>query len=125
MDNVQEMQQELGHFRSAGGGTVCELSVTGIRSTPHRPDHLALLSRQTGVHIVHGTGYYCHNFLPDEVHGMSVEEMRDVMMREICEGVEGCSVRCGVIYIGCSWPLHNTEKKALQAAAAVQQAEGN
>ena len=124
MDNVPEMQQELNHFKSAGGSTICELSVIGMRCTPYQPDKLAHLSRQTGVNIVHATGFYCHKFLPENVHSMSIKEMTDVMLKEICVGVGESNVRCGIIYLGCTWPLHSTEERALRAAAAVQQIEG-
>ena len=55
---------------------------------------------------------------------MSTEEMTDVMLKEIRVGVEESSVRCGIVYLGCSWPLHSTEEKALRAASTVQAAEG-
>ena len=124
MDQVDEMERELNLFRRAGGGLVCEMSVTGMRCQPHRPDQLAELSRKTGVNIIHATGFYCHNFLPDYVHSMSVEEMRDFMHAEIHDGVGESGVRCGSIYLGCSWPLHATEVKALKAAAIVQKETG-
>ena len=84
MDEVEEMQRELEMFKTAGGATVCELSCTGIRCSLHSPSSLTQLSRQTGVNIVHATGFYCHNFLPETVHRMSVEEMTQTMMEEVC-----------------------------------------
>ena len=96
MDCEEEMQQELSLFKSAGGGTICELSVLGMRCNPHRPEKLAEISRQTGVNIVHATGFYCHKFLPANVHAMSVEEMRDAMLQEIRVGVEVSGVGCAV-----------------------------
>ena len=42
--------------------------------------------------------------------------MTEFMLQEVCVGVEGSGVKCGVIYIGCSWPLHSTEERALRAA---------
>ena len=125
LDNMEEMQRELGLFKSSGGGTVCELSCIGIRCTPHKPERLKHLSQQTGVNIVHATGFYCNKFLPESAHALSVAEMRDVMLKELCVGAAESDVRCGVIYLGCSWPLHTTEERALRAAAAVQAAQGN
>ena len=124
MNRVEEMEQELRFFKQAGGGTICELSVTGIRCHPHRPEQLAELARKTGVNIIHGTGFYCHQFLSNNVHSMSVQAMQDFMLDEIQVGVGQSSIRCGVIYIGCSWPLHDTEQRALKAAAAVQKQTG-
>ena len=46
-------------------------------------------------------------------------------MREIEVGIGGCGVRCGVIgEIGCSYPLMDVEKRALQAAASAQTKTG-
>ena len=50
--------------------------------------------------------------------------MAEQMYSEIVGGCEG-GVRCGVIgEIGCSYPLINSEKTALQAAAMVQTRTG-
>ena len=48
--------------------------------------------------------------------------MAESMVREIEVGIDGSSgVRCGVIgEIGCSYPLMDVEKRALQAAASTQ-----
>ena len=48
-------------------------------------------------------------------------------MREIEVGIDGSGgVRCGVIgEIGCSYPLMDVEKKALQAAATAQTKTGD
>ena len=62
----------------------CELSCTGIRCTPHRPTTLAQLPRNTGVNIVHATGFYCHEFLSEAVHSSSEEQMTQTMMNEVC-----------------------------------------
>ena len=47
-------------------------------------------------------------------------------MREIEVGIDGSGgVRCGVIgEIGCSYPLMDVEKRALQAAATAQTKTG-
>ena len=52
--------------------------------------------------------------------------MSEVMVREIEVGIDGSSgVRCGVIgEIGCSYPLMDVEKRALQAAATAQTKTG-
>ena len=81
--DVEEMQGELELFKSAGGATICELSCTGVRCSPQQASSLAQLSRLTGVNIVHATGFYCHRFLDDAVHRMSVEEMTDAMLEEV------------------------------------------
>ena len=52
-------------------------------------------------------------------------QLADNMVKEIQEGIGETGVRCGVIgEIGCSYPLMDSEKKALQAAAMAQTRTG-
>ena len=52
-------------------------------------------------------------------------QLSDVMVKEICEGVEGSGVRCGVIgEVGISWPMTDFEKRSLKASALAQQQTG-
>ena len=61
-------------------------------------------SKECGVHIVAGTGYYVEASHPLEVASFSVENIAEVMFNDLTEGVDG--VKCGVIgEIGCTWPL--------------------
>ncbi len=53
---------------------------------------------------------------------MDVREMAELMKGEIGGG--GGGVRCGVIYIACSWPLKDSERRALEAAALAQKETG-
>ena len=51
--------------------------------------------------------------------------MADAMVGEVVGGVDGSDVRCGIIgEIGCSWPLVDTERRSLQAAAIAQKETG-
>ena len=90
-----------------------------------KPASLPQLSRESGVKIVCGTGYYVDIFLSDEAKMMSEDEMADNMVKEIRQGIGDTGVRCGVIgEIGCSWPLTLTERKTLRAAAKAQRETG-
>ena len=47
------------------------------------------------------------------------------MVREVCEGVQGTGVRCGVIgEVGVSYPMTDFEKKSLQASTKAQHITG-
>ena len=51
--------------------------------------------------------------------------MTNMMVKEIREGIGDNHIKCGVIgEIGCSWPLAETERKSLQAAAQAQRQTG-
>ena len=124
MSDVDEMTSELQLFKRAGGNTVCEMSVVGMRLEPHTPSLLARISRETQVNIVHATGFYCEQFLPEWARLLSAQEMEDFMVGEITGSVGESGVRCGVVYAGCSWPLADTERRTLAAAARTQSRTG-
>ena len=51
--------------------------------------------------------------------------MADVIVGELVHGIGDSGVRCGVIgEVGCSWPLADSERRSLQAAALAQQETG-
>ena len=124
MSDAEEMTSELQLFKRAGGNTVCEMSVVGMRLDPHTPSLLAQISRESQVNIVHATGFYWEKILPEWARLMSVQEMADFMIREITTGVGESGVRCGVVYVSCSLPLADTERRTLVAAARTQKQTG-
>lgn len=127
LDNVlffseQEAIDEAMLYKKAGGRTIVDVTLSEIGRDPLA---LARISRTTGLHIIMGSGYYtapCHT--PD----MSVkteEELTEEIVSDVTAGVGNTGVRSGLIgEIGCSWPIHGNEKKALRAAARAQQITG-
>ncbi|XP_076088572.1 N-acetyltaurine hydrolase-like [Mytilus galloprovincialis] len=108
--------EELKFFKKYGGGTMVDNTNLGISRDVN---FLKLASEKTGVNIVAGTGYYVESSRPETVK-LTVEEMATHMKRELQDGCDGSSIKCGVIgEVGCSWPLLPSEKRALQAAAQV------
>jgi phosphotriesterase-related protein len=87
----------------------------GIRRDAGR---LRDLSRATGVHVIAGCGYYTVDTHPAGQSGRSAEEIAEEMERDLREGIDGTSIRAGVIgEIGTSNPIHPEERKCLVAAA--------
>lgn len=120
MESEEEIIKELKHYKSAGGGTLCDVTVIGIRT---KPEALPKVSTASGVHIILGTGYYVECFIPENIKQMDLDSIASTMVDEIQNGVSG--VRCGIIgEIGCSWPLTTYEIKVLQAAAIAQTKTG-
>ena len=114
IDSEDEIISELNQFKSAGGGTVCDLNIHGIR---FQPKSLPKISQETGLHIVCGTGFFIDRCIADWAKAMTVDELAKFMQRELVEGmVDAPGVPCGVIgEIGCSWPLTVNERKVLEA----------
>ena len=126
-DNLRLFDEEVAtrevlHFKAAGGRTVADQGNNGLGRDANA---LVRISRVTGLNIIMGSGYYTANSLDPQVFSMSVEEMADEIVRDITEGVGSTGIRSGLIgEIGCSWPMHEFEKKSLLAAAKAQKATG-
>ncbi len=124
LDEVDKAEKEVKLYKASGGNTICELSVVGMRRANHSFDDLAHISKTTGVHILSTTGFYSESFLSPEVRAMSVQSLAEMMQEEIVMGSGSLGVKCGMIYISCSDPLKDTEKKTLEAAAITNRETG-
>lgn len=95
-------------YREWGGGTIVENSSHGLQ----RNLKFSLeVSRETGVHVVVGTGHYVHGVQSVSSLALSVEQMSELYRNEMTVGceVEGEKnrVRCGFIgEVGSGWPIH-------------------
>src|SRR6266513_1207383 len=118
LDDFDVAGAELAPFRQLGGGSIVDLTTTGIRPQPAK---LREVSERTGLHIVAGCGYYTQRAHPPEVATLSESELLERLLDEIANGLEGTDVRPGIIgEIGTSSPVHPDEAKFLRVAAAAQ-----
>lgn len=115
-------ERELARVRDAGGQTIVDLTVNGIRPDP---EGLRAVSRATGVAIVLGCGYYVDDYMTDVERNLGTDRMARFMVDAVTSGFGETGVQAGIIgEIGCSWPLRPFEIRALQAAAQAQRATG-
>ena len=122
LDDPDVAAAELGPFRQLGGGSVVDLTITGIRPQPTK---LREVSEQTGLHIVAGCGHYTQRSHPPEVASLSESELLERLLHEIANGLGDTDVRPGIIgEIGTSSPVHPDEAKVLRAAAAAHARTG-
>ena len=106
---------ELNFFRQDGGSLIVDQSVFGL---DRNPEGLAKVSELSGVHIVAAAGCYTEPYLPVSFREKELEDLANHFVREVTEGLDGTSVKAGIIgEIGCSWPITSFEEKALKAAA--------
>ena len=83
---------ELGVFREAGGGTVCDATPIGLGRDPKA---LQQVSLRSGVTIVSGVGLYQLEIWPDKLRRMTRRELADLLARE-ADG-ESAGIRAGFI----------------------------
>jgi len=127
LDNMQLLDEqeaidEALLFKKAGGQTIVDVTITGINRDPKA---LARVSRITGLNVIMGSGYYTASSLGPEMAAKTEAEITAEIVRDITVGVGDTGIRSGLIgEIGCSWPLHDYERKTLKAAAVAQQKTG-
>ncbi len=112
---------EVMRFAAAGGSTIVDVTVPGLGRDPQA---LARISRSTGLNIVTATGAYVAKSHPERVSAASEAELADLFITEARDGIGVSGIKPGIIKIGCTWPLHVDEAKALRAAAHAQQQTG-
>ena len=114
--------REVRKFSEVGGGAIVDATSMGIG---RKPDALAQISRESGVHIIMGAGFYVAAVHPKDMDERTVEGLAREIIGDIFEGVEGSGVKAGIIgEIGCTWPLAPNERKSLSAGAMAQRETG-
>lgn len=120
LDSEELAIRELSYFKNAGGNTVVDASLPGIGRDPKA---LARISEATGLNIIMGTGFYVGETHPKELDAMTDEEIAELMVKELTEGVDGvCAGYIGEI--GISEIFDDKERRVLRAAAIAQKRTG-
>jgi predicted metal-dependent phosphotriesterase family hydrolase len=85
VDNEDLAGAEAEHFRTAGGGTICDPTNVGLGR-----DALALrrISERTGLHVVMGSAWYRERAYPPYVFEESAARLADRLATEIEDGVD-------------------------------------
>lgn len=106
--------QEFKKLYGLGVRNILDVTAIGMGRNVAYTEKVAEL---TGIHIIHSTGFYKEPFLPDFVYSKSIEELADLMLKEIHEGIEGTQVQAGCIgEIGTSFnEMTKMEKKVFDA----------
>ena len=89
------------------------------------PEYVTNVEKETGIRIVHSTGFYNEPFLPERVYTQSVQELADWMIGESRNGIDG-GVRPGMIgEIGTSKnAMMEMEKKVFDASVIAAKETG-
>jgi len=114
--------EEARLYKSNGGGTIVDATTIGIG---RNPTALTRISRESGVNIVMGAGYYVESAQIDAVRNMDEQAIQENIIKELTVGVDDTEIKAGIIgEIGCTWPLEDNERKVLRAAAKAQAKTG-
>ncbi len=115
--------EELRAFKRAGGQTLVDPTNIGLGRDP-----LALrrISEATGVNVVMGAGWYREAVYPPYVQEMSVNELSRLIVQDIQQGVDGTTIKAGVIgEIGTERHfITPAQERVFRAAARAQKRTG-
>ncbi|MCA9859570.1 MAG: phosphotriesterase, partial [Thermomicrobiales bacterium] len=123
IDDVELAIAEVSHFRALGGSTIVEVTSCGLGRDPIG---LARVSRETGVNIVMGSGWYHEGCYSQEIWRKTANEIADEIVRDLTEGVPRTGVRAGIIgEVGCRGDFVTpAEERVLRAAARAHHETG-
>jgi 5-phospho-D-xylono-1,4-lactonase len=128
LDDIAAACVDLGEFRDDGGGWVIDTMPTGAGRCSRK---LAAASQQSGIHIVCPTGLHLPLYYPSDhpMLSMDQEELADVFVKEIAEGVcddaVQLSYRAGVIKVaGGHGKLTPHQREAFAAAGEASRRTG-
>jgi len=114
--------EELRFFATEGGSLIVDQSVGGLARDP---EGLVQVARSSGVHVVACAGSYTAAYLAESMTEMDVDSLTKRYINEVTQGLDGTSIRAGLIgEMGCSWPMDAFERRALTAAARAALATG-
>ena len=106
---------EVSRFAAAGGKTFVDVTTPCIGRNVR---FLKRLADRTKLNVVAACGFYTADAHAKRLAAMSVEELGREMTDELNTGIDGTSIRAGIIgEIGTSKTLYDEEIKVLRAAA--------
>lgn len=115
LSDVEKSTEELKTFYEIGGRTLVEGSTIDYG---RNANYLKQMSEETGVHVVATTGFNKHIYFPSWVETKSIEEIAEMLIKDITEGIEGSNIKAGQLKSG-SWynVIHPLEEKVTRAVA--------
>lgn len=117
------MYAEVMEFKKVGGGAIVDVSSIGLGRDPVA---LVKMSNATGLKVVMGASFYTRNYHPLDMDTRTVEQLTDVIVRDVTVGAQGTGVRSGIIgEIGIDGgPLTPNELKVIRASARASRITG-
>jgi phosphotriesterase-related protein len=120
--NVATREMQL--MVESGGRSVVDVSTRRMILYPQR---MREVSERSGAHLIMGCGRYYDDegFFTEQERERSVDDLAREFIDEIRIGIDGTSVKAGIIgEIGCSCPWHESERRSIAAAVIAQRETG-
>jgi phosphotriesterase-related protein len=113
--SLDEALDALTALKAKGVDTIVDPTVLGIsRDVPV----LLPVVKKSGIQVIAATGLYTFNELPGYFQGRTVDEMADLFVADVTDGIQGTDVRAGILKCATDAPgITPGVEKVLRAAA--------
>ena len=121
--DFNEQLAEVEEFKRAGGGSIVDVTNIGLSRDPRA---LLRISQASGLHVVMGAGWYQKALHAPDMTDRTLEELTDLVVRDVTVGVQGTNIRAGIIgEVGVEGnPLTDNELKSVRASARASRITG-
>ncbi|GGE30344.1 phosphotriesterase-related protein [Pullulanibacillus camelliae] len=118
LTNYEASMQELKRFKEAGGESLVDASTLDYGRNGGK---LKRMAEDTGVNVVGVSGFNKHIYFPAWITFDSIDQIKDRLVRDIEQGMDGTSAKAGFLKSG-SWYnlIHPLEEKVTRAVARAQ-----
>lgn len=115
IETVEEVIPEIEMMMELGVEAAIEVTTIDLERDVLK---LKQISEKTGLKMVCSTGYYLTQYHPEWLNEASVEEIAEVYIKELTQGIDGTDIKAGIIAEIASSPKEfvGNEKKILEAA---------
>ncbi len=121
--DFDESLAEVQEFRRIGGGTIVDVTNFGLTRDP---EALLRVSRASGLNVIMGAGWYQKALHPPDMSERTVDELTDIVVRDVTVGAQGTNIRSGIIgEVGINArPLGENEMKSARASGRASRLTG-
>ena len=114
--------QELTWFKQAGGHALVDMTPADYGRDAKG---MLRISKATGIHIIAATGLHNEKYSGRIVKDKSIDELADRFARDVIEGIDGTTIKAGVIKAASSLnTITANEEKIFRAAARAHHMTG-
>lgn len=112
----EDIKDELKVISKLGISTIVEVTTIDMQRDVVK---LKEISLESGIKIIASTGFYLHEYHSETMKEMSIDEIVNIFIKEITEGIDGTSIKAGVIgEIATSLNnIYDSEQKVFEAAS--------
>jgi len=109
LTDYEKSLKELLNFKEVGGNSLIEGSTIDYGRNGQKLEKMA---KDSGINIVATTGFNKHVYYPDWVEQKSIDEITEMLIKDLTIGMDNTTIKAGYIKVG-SWLqlIHPLEEK--------------